>query len=272
MRLCGPGAALAAPAMLFLAALGDAAAQTVGYDIMRQGHASVSSEGRRPQARTEGSSRHRTSRAELPRGSKNIFRDEPGKIIGVPGVDDNPATDLPATRFTHTKKHSNRRARAHSTRLPVAENRELTSPQRGAPLTGEDASETVGQRSTGPETTRTPDPSVGSQKSPRGIERYPSAQADDAEVRAKIIADLAAKALAEEQQRLALERSRDRRSQLKRSSPSAPPFPEHDPATTAASIAGENAREAPLNSPPRSRSDGVAGVCRLLFFGVLPGC
>src|SRR5688572_7537218 len=35
---------------------------------------------------------------ELPRGPKNIRWDEPGKLSGVPGVLENPATSLPQSR------------------------------------------------------------------------------------------------------------------------------------------------------------------------------
>src|SRR5215212_310036 len=91
--------------------------------------------------------------------------------------------------------------------------------------------------------------------------------ADEAEIRAKIIADSAAKALAEEQRRLALEKSRDRRAPYSEArSSSVLPVTEQDPATTGTLASGTPGRAEPVLAPePRASTDHKGGICRLLF-------
>jgi hypothetical protein len=105
------------------------------------------------------------------------------------------------------------------------------------------------------------------------MERSPAPQLDEAEVRAKIIAEVAAKALSEEQRRLALEKSRDRRSRhLEPASPPAPSMAEQHPASTGSTGAAKTGTELSLDPSPQSNPNREGGICRTLFFGLLPGC
>jgi hypothetical protein len=287
MRFRKSEAVLVAPAMLLVAMVGEAAAQTIShdvngraytYDFKRQAQASLPSEGQARPTPTKGSPKPRPSGTELPRGPRNIPWDEPGKILGVPGVDDNPATNLSIARSNAAKKPASARqvrVQAPSGRDHVSERREA-APEGGALLNAKAPDDALSRNPRGvtPKTNQTQGPSEVIPDSPPAIERSPAPQLDEAEVRAKIIAEAAAKALSEEQRRLALERSRDRRSRhLEPASSSAPSLTEQHPASTGSTGAAKATdTELSLDPSPQSNPNREGGVCRTLFFGLLPGC
>jgi len=245
-------------AMLLGPMLGDAAAQVITHEVNGRPY---TYDFKRQSALAQRSS------------AKNIPWDEPGKIRGVPGVDDRRGTSLPPALTTRASK-------------PVAMGQPRTrtsSRQKRDGQSGEAA-----QSETAEVPVRTPDdalrrkhletdPAVDRAQgfhqpadgTPATGKDTPSTRNDEAEIRAKIISDSAAKALAYEQRRLALERSRDRRAPYSeaRSSPVLPET-EQDPATTGTLASGTPARAEPVLAPEtRANADRKGGICRLLFFG-----
>ena len=104
MRLCKMVAPLGAATLLLSGLLGEALAQTIQHEVngqprtfdFKQGAPAPSASGQ--SIATPLPRRQRPSAAGLPRGPKNIPWDEPGKISGVPGVQENAATNLPGVR------------------------------------------------------------------------------------------------------------------------------------------------------------------------------
>jgi hypothetical protein len=199
----------------------------------------------------------------------------PGIISGVPGVDDNRGTHLPS-------------ARPAPARNPVPFDRGLTpappvtraqtappttpSPARGNPPSKEKPRVPV----RAPEAAHLREPSrVDHSETPRPrtpealpARTLPPPSTEDAEIRAKIIAEMAAKALAEEQRRLALERARDRRGRHAEPDSSPAPVAERVPDTTGTTGAGVAGAADPASNAlvqPSSNKTGV--ICRWLFFG-----
>jgi hypothetical protein len=198
-------------------------------------------------------------------GAKNLPWDEPGKIYGVPGVDDRRGTSLPAALTTTARKPV--AAGQTRVRIPVGQGSdaaqhdkaEVRVSTRDLPLPGKRETLPATDRAQGHQPAVT-SPSLGKD----------ALSADEAEIRAKIIADSAAKALAEEQRRLAVEKSRDRRAPYSeaRSSSALPVVTGPDPATTGTIASATPDRDEPVLAPePRASTDRKGGICRLLFFG-----
>ena len=211
-------------------------------------------------ARRSGGRRAARSGPELPRGPKNIPWDEPGKVSGVPGVLDNPATDLP--------QRSARPRRQHAVRSPAAEPHEAPASPAQAAVPHSAAQKDAGTAT--PVVTqslprRDPDgPAVSSSATEESVK----AAAEEAEARARVIERLKAAALAEEQRRLEAEKSRDRfrrgsgprPSDLSQASaPQRAPEPDHTGTVAAA----------PEIAPAAKTGGWVDRVCRLILFG---GC
>ena len=199
-------------------------------------------------------------------GAKNIPWDEPGKIYGVPGVDDRRGTSLPAALSRTARKPV--AAGLARTRTPAGQSGDAAQHDKAEvrvrtpdlPFSGK-------QVETLPATDRAQGLQQPAVTSPPFAKDTLSA--DEAEIRAKIIADSAAKALAEEQRRLALEKSRDRRAPYSEArSSSVLPVTEQDPATTGTLASGTLGRAEPVLAPEtRASTDRKGGICRLLFFG-----
>ena len=243
--------------------------------------------------------RQRPSAAELPRGPKNIPWDEPGKISGVPGVQENTATSLPGVRGTAS------RARRARTEARVAPNEEGSgsAPQPVEPRRPDGGG--IGQGQPGAlmpsEAAETVKPATAQAPRRDGPDNAPTpAEAarlrEEAEAKARIIAEATARALAEEQRRLDLERSKDRHARRPDQQPagdamvrpSAPAQP--DPPSTGTipaprpSARGEpplvvRPAEAPSGptalmstEAPPATSSWKDGLCRKVFFGIMPGC
>jgi hypothetical protein len=209
--------------------------------------------------------------AALSRGSKNIPWDEPGKISGVPGVLENSATNLPArpartsSRYTH--KGTARAAQ-----------------QTGSIGSGEPDKSARHESDTGPETSNWPHASQAAVEPHEGHVRAHGSAAESlqaestkapdaaAEARAEIIARFRAKALAEEQRRLDVEKNRDRHARPGEPSPAALGNAEQRHAQADPDYTGA-ITSAPRSSAARSGKSGLKdGVCRMFFFGLLPGC
>jgi hypothetical protein len=300
MRLCKMAAPIgAATLFIFNGLLAEALAQTIRHEVngqtrtfdFKQGGSAGEQSIATPLPR-----RQRPAGTELPRGPRNIPWDEPGKISGVPGVQENTATSLPGTRATASRP---RRVRTEAKVAPVEEGAG-GAPQRVEPLRpdgGADARIRYGQ----PDALKAPDalPTAEAFKpapAPRrdGIDSAAASaeaarQREEAEAKARIIADATARALAEEQRRLDLERSRDRHARRLESQsageatarPAAPAQP--DPPATG-TIAGSRSagraepalgarpEEPALADTPAATSSWKDRLCRKLFFGVMPGC
>ena len=304
MRLCKMVAPFGAATLLLSGLLGEASAQTIQHEVngqprtfdFRQG-APATSAARQPIAAPL-PRRQQPAGAGLPRGPKNIPWDEPGKISGVPGVQENAATNLPAVRGTAARA---RRARtearveeaAGSMPQPVESHRPDGAAEarirQGQPaaLTTPEAAETL-------KATAAPVPrrdSPDNAPTPAEAARL----REEAEAKARIIADARARALAEEQRRLDLERSKDRHARRldqppageATGRPAAPPQP--DPAATGTIAAsrpsgraeplGARPDEAPSSATalmstetPPATSSWKDGLCRKVFFGIMPGC
>jgi hypothetical protein len=216
--------------------------------------------------------RRRPARTELPRGLRNIPWDEPGKVSGVPGVMENSATDLPTTGGARTvRKTESRRPRAAERTAPKVEEpaaarvrpeRVVRRPDIGTKAlsytaTGDE--ETSVPRKVPVQVIRvSPEPPAHSARAEAAV------AAPDAEARAKLIEQFRAKALAEERRRLEAEQSRDRHARAQAAQPRSKSDPEVTGAVTAApeTAASEQQKTSGLKQ----------GVCRMLFFGILPGC
>jgi hypothetical protein len=248
---------LGALAMLLGPMLGNAAAQTITHDVNGRPYTyDFKRQGQGQSALAQRSS------------SKNIPWDEPGKISGVPGVDDRRGTNLPPALTTAARKP----AATDQLRTPTA-TRERQDRHSG----GAAQSEKVEVRAKTSDDAFWPkhletNPAVQrAQGFHQPVVRSPAAkdtlstQNDGADIRAKVIAESAAKALAEEQRRLALEKSRDRQTPYleARSSPVLSEA-EQGPATTGTIAAGVPGPAEPALAPASRAS---TGICRLLFFG-----
>jgi hypothetical protein len=229
-----------------------AAAQTIRYEENGQQrtfqfkNSEVSGAGTKPR------------QGDLPRGPKNTPRDAPGKISGVPGVLENPATNLPENLAARRNKLSRKRT------LPKnAVATEVEQPPRPRPRRPEPAAPSADVR-------HVDDPKAP----PSGPElsQSPTTSAlEESEARSRMIEQFRARALMEEQRRLESERSRDRHAQSPRG-----------PATT--EIEKQQAQATQIVSAPAGSSIGDdpgarpnqpgwrQSICRMLFFGALPGC
>jgi hypothetical protein len=204
-------------------------------------------------------------RSDLPRGPTNIPWDEPGKVTGVPGVLEKPATSLRGKR--NVQRVRPRKKDDASDRRSGDEAKHQSRVRAGR---AEVRDRTLKARSNGQGHVGGRD--MGSPHQPPSKQQTASA-ANEAEARAKIIEQFRANALAQEQRRLEAERSGDRHLG------GMPPIIEvqseqagaieirPDPGQTSGVFTGQS------DSTPRSnRPSWKRSVCRMLLFGVLPGC
>jgi hypothetical protein len=269
--------------------LGGAAAQSDGSDgrPARQFRAPPASEAPAVEqgASAEGSApaeqpipRRKAARTELPRGPKNIPWDEPGKRSGVPGVNENSATDLPADRTARAPRKAEKRpVRAAVVSVPKADEPAPARPHAEMPARKPDipgtalgyaASETQHDdpRKVPVQVIRVaPQPQPASQ-SARAETAQPAPDPLATEARAKLIEQFRAKALADEQRRLQAEQSKDRHA--RRTDQAAQPRSKGDPEVTGAVTAAPDASPA----AEQTTSGLKQGVCRLLLFNLVPGC
>jgi hypothetical protein len=269
---------LGVAAVAVLGTLGAAAAQSDGNDgrPYREFKAQAATEAPaadQAAASEPSAARSRPVRTELPRGAKNIPWDEPGKLSGVPGVLENSETDLPATHARAARKAERRRARAAETAATV----EDVAAPRAQP-------ERSVRRHDPPAHALSYAPTQQDDNEPRKVpvqiirvspEAHPQAARADAQdatdaaaaqARAKLIEQFRAKALAEEKRRLEAEQSRDRFA--RRADAAAPPRSKSDPDITGAVTTAPEAEPA----PQQKTSGLMQGMCRMLFFNILPGC
>jgi hypothetical protein len=306
MRLCKMVASIGVATLLFSSGLlGEALAQTIQHEVngqtrtfdFKQGGSVTSASGQPIAAPLP--RRQRPSAAELPRGPKNIPWDEPGKISGVPGVQENSATSLPGVRGTAS------RARRARTEARVAPNEEGSgsAPQPVEPRRPDGGG--IGQGQPGAlmpsEAAETVKPATAQAPRRDGPDNAPTpAEAarlrEEAEAKARIIAEATARALAEEQRRLDLERSKDRHARRPDQQPAGDPMvrpaapAQPDPPSTGTIPAprlsargepplGVRPAEAPSGTTalmsteaPPATSSWKDGLCRKVFFGIMPGC
>jgi hypothetical protein len=264
--------------LTWLALVGATAAQTIRYEEggrartyeFNPGQQAPAEDAANPRKRQRASTK--PASGELPRGPRNIPWDEPGKISGVPGVLENSATSLPDKRAPrharpkHNGSASNKVLTSAETEPKPRARREPAPqlPDAGAQAPARSPGSTDIEQGARPpastsnghvETAKTEDHSAGA--------------------RAQLIEKLRASAWAEEQRRLEAERSRDRRAPGSGLRPSTEgnketartirvqPDPDH---TGTLRAAPEDSAAAP-EQPGWTRR-----MCRMLFFGALPGC
>ena len=305
MRLCKMVAPVSAATLLLSGLLGEALAQTIQHEVngqprtfdFKQGAPAPSASGQ--SIATPLPRRQRPSAAGLPRGPKNIPWDEPGKISGVPGVQENAATNLPGVRGKASRAQ---RARTEA-RVEEGAGSASQAVESRRPDGGVDARIRQGQSDplTPPEAAETFKPAAAPIPRRDSPDNAPTpAEAarlrEEAEAKARIIADARARALAEEQRRLDLERSKDRHARRPdqqsageaTARPAAPAQP--DPPSTGTIPAsrpsargepplGTRPDEAPSSTTalmstetPPATSSWKDGLCRKVFFGIMPGC
>jgi len=297
--------------LLLAATLGSAAAQTIRHEVNGRAHTyefkqpvqdGVPPDRRRSPAKGAGKSR--ALMAELPRGTKNIPWDEPGRGGGLPGVHKNDRTSLPVRPRRAKRPLSAERSRAVSgvegAEVPVGKRAGTETEIPKSRVEGADDPPLSGHQM---DATGAAILMRGHTLAPRQEdaldEGRAKARADEAEARAKMIAEARDRALAQEQRRLEIERKRDRArpqeplSAPDPSNPALPPLLQQEPASTGSIGAGRASHTAamsggdpngaqtpaggaPLPVDPTSAPSGSPtwkdGVCRLLFFGAVKGC
>ena len=293
MDWCGAARAPGVAAFAVLAMLGGAAAQSDGGDgrpsrqiktapateapAVEGASAERSAAPAHSSAAEQPAPRSKAARTELPRGPKNIPWDEPGKRSGVPGVMENSATDLPATRAAHAPgKTEKRPVRAVAVPVPKAE--EAAPARARAERSGQKhdiPAKALGYAATEQQEEPRKVPVEVIRVAPQPPSQSartetPQSTSDPvaAETRAKLIEQFRAKALAEEQRRMQAEQSRDRHA--RRADQTAQPRSKGDPEITGAVTAAPDA-DAELAAQPKT-SGLKQGVCRLLLFNLVPGC
>jgi hypothetical protein len=249
-------AALASTTVLWIGTLQAASAQRITYEA--DGRTRTYDFNQPTTDKKAGRPTARSRSAELPRGPKNLPWEEPGKLTGDSRVQES-GTTLQLKRLRRAARQSRKKGRIEEAQRSRSETQKTstglpTQDRRGA---------------SGPEVeahTQVP----ASPQSNRPTERAPEISDAQSEIRARIISEAVARASAEEQRRLDLEKKRDprlRRSEpQERSNEMLPATTQADPATTGA--IGYKASK-PLEEPVRGK---WSGACRLLFFGALPGC
>jgi hypothetical protein len=265
--------------LTWLALVGAADAQTIRYDDggrartyeFNPGQQGVAEGATNPRRRQRASTKRGS--VDLPRGPRNIPWDEPGKISGVPGVLENSATSLPEKRAARPVRPKHNGGSSNKVLMGAAETESKPRARREPPPQLPDASAKAPSYGSGQK-------DIGSAARP--IAPTSNAQADNAktedhhgEPRAQLIEKLRASAWAEEQRRLEAERSRDRRAPSSGPRPSiegnkdtartirVQPDPDHTGTVTAAPQEGTAAPEQP---------GWMRRMCRMVFFGALPGC
>jgi hypothetical protein len=259
MHTCKIAASLISLALGWLGMVDFALAQRITYEADGRARTyEFNQPPNKPQARRAAS----TSRSvELPRGPKNLPWEEPGKLSGNSGVRES-GTTLELRRLRRASGHSRKERIQPEAQRSRSETQKTStvSPAKDRPLASGAEAEMHNPITTSPQ-------------SSRSNERTPEMLEAQAETRAKIISEAMARASAEEQRRSDLEKRRDPRlrrsellerddSELKRQSTQV------DPATTGAIGSKASSKPVEGTAPGKWKS----GACRLLFFGVLPGC
>lgn len=289
---------------LLAAALGHAQAQTIRHEVDGRAHTyefkQSTSDGRRTPTKAQASGKGRAITAELPRGPKNLPWDEPGKISGLPGVQENERTSLPIR--SKRRGHGEPRAASIIERVdvPVRKRAGTESGSLLSPLEGADAPPIRRlPRNVAEDPVQTQGQTLAPRQEGALDDGRTKARADEAEARAKMIAEARDRALAQEQKRLDLERRRDRARPSEPLSASLPshqstPQPQQEPASTGSIATGRTGHAAAAiggdQSGAQTQADRTAlnpaatppalpgtptwkdGVCRLLFFGAVKGC
>jgi hypothetical protein len=282
MNLRIPAAELATATLMGFAAIGGAAAQSIRYE--KDGRPQTyefkpqpgeATPGDRTAATRQNARSNRPTPGGLPGGRKNIPWDEPGKFSGVPGVFENSATSLPARHGTKPARHTQKGAA--QTRSAGAGEQEQTRSRLGQADKEPDGNSRTHASPPDAEPNGIPAAGVRSHGHPGDGQQAETAKAADiaAETRAKVIEQFRARALAEEQRRLDIEKNRNRRArpgeasaaELGNGNPEQQRQVQADPDYTG------TVTTAPSNAAARSEKSGLkGGVCRMLFFGLLPGC
>jgi hypothetical protein len=278
MNLRIPAAELATATLMGFGAIGDAAAQSIRYE--KDGRPQTyefkpqpgeATPGDRTAATRQNARSNRPTPGGLPGGRKNIPWDEPGKFSGVPGVFENSATSLPARHGTKPARHTQKGAA--QTRSAGAGEQEPTRSRLGQADKEPDSNSRTHAGQLDADASGVPAAGI---RSPGEGQQAETPKADvAAETRAKVIEQFRARALAEEQRRLDIEKNRDRRARAGESSPAGP---ENGNAEQQQQVQADpdytgTVTAAPSNAAARSEKSGLkGGVCRMVFFGLLPGC
>jgi hypothetical protein len=208
-------------------------------------------------------------------GRQHIFdfkksrQDKPGTISGVPGVLENAATSLPENRSRPARQNEGSERRARSQKPAGSETVQRTPK---APARQRQIEEEPSHSGRGNPEAKVTGSIAPTNATSKKQDQTPHGSDDDAQARARLIEQFKASALAEEQRRLQAERNRDRHirtsgTPLTHSEPTraAQAEAEADPTGTVSAFAENGSSTS--ETPAWKRS-----VCRLLFFGVLPGC
>ncbi len=262
--------------LTWLALVGAAAAQTIRYEEggrartyeFKPGQQGAAQEAANPRKRQRASTK--PASGDLPRGPRNIPWDEPGTISGVPGVLENSATSLPEKRAPRVARPKHNGGSSSKVVTGAAEMEPKPRGRREPPPQLPDASAKALVHSPGQK-----DIEQGAAPTRNGQAETARTEDHNAEARAQLIEKLRASAWAEEQRRLEAERSRDRRALSSGPRPSVEantetarpigvqPDPDHTGTLTALSQGGAVAAEQP---------GWMRRMCRMVFFGALPGC